>query len=88
MACLDLFSFPTDEQIEAAHVAGMQNWKTSRENPYEVAGEPVAPLLWWAWDMGRRLGEWLEAERVKKFEEALAARRELAALRFLGRVKA
>lgn len=75
-------------RIEFAHISGMQAWNTCDANPYEISGEPVDPELWWAWDMGRRLGEWLDAARVKKFEENLAAQREMARWPFVRRARA
>jgi len=60
----DLFSDPHESDIARAHSDGLLNWhREDISNPYVVAGEPIHPLLAWAWDLGRREGQSIHGRR-------------------------
>jgi hypothetical protein len=79
---LALFSNPSLDRMECACLDGAHAYhKGIWQHPY--LGEEA-----WAWDLGWREAEHLDRAKVKRFEEHMAARRELAAVRFMGRARA
>jgi hypothetical protein len=61
------FQNPTDEQISAACHDGEETVRRDRANPYILPGAALNRLAW-AWDLGRRAREYVDAERRELLE--------------------